>query len=85
VVIPVVTLVVAGETETDATEAGEAATMLTFAVPPLPPADALITAVPTAMADTKPVADTVASLVLDDDHVNVVPVMTLPTESRATA
>jgi hypothetical protein len=83
--IPVVTLVVAGETETDPTEAGDAATMFTLAVPPLPAAEALITAVPTAIADTKPVADTVASLVLDDDHANVVPVMTLPTESRAIA
>jgi hypothetical protein len=68
-VFPVVTLAVEGDTVTDATDAGEAATTVRFANPLFPPALAEMTAEPTATADSKPLADTVATLVFDDDHV----------------
>jgi hypothetical protein len=78
-------LAVAGDTVTDATDAGEAATTARLANPLFPPAVAEMTAEPTATADSNPVADTVATLVLDDDHVTVWLASALPRESVGTA
>src|SRR5580704_2594332 len=55
------------------------------ASPVCPPLDALITALPTPTAFTRPVGDTVATFVLSDVHVTVRPVSTLPAVSFTVA
>src|SRR5258708_37255593 len=64
---------------------GGGALTVMVAVPLLPLLVAVISDVPAATPVTRPLALTVATDVLADDHVNVWPGMTLPAESFAAA
>src|SRR5260221_13486621 len=64
---------------------GGGALTVMVAVPLLPLLVAVISDVPAATPVTRPLALTVATDVLADDHVNVWPAMTLPAESFAAA
>src|SRR5206468_1309379 len=75
---PTFTLARAGVTVTDAT--GTTVTVIA-AVPLLPSLVAVIVAVPTATADTRPLADTVATAGALLDHAMLRPVRTLPAAS----
>ena len=79
---PTFTLARAGVTVTDAT--GTTVTVIA-AVPLLPSLVAVIVAVPTATADTRPLADTVATAGALLDHAMLRPVRTLPAESLVVA
>jgi hypothetical protein len=75
----------AGVTVTLATVGGGAAVTVTEAVPFFPLLDAVITAAPTANAETRPLVDTFATLVFEDDQLIAAPATTAPVESFATA
>src|SRR4051812_17129867 len=64
---------------------GVTAVTVTAAVPLLPLVDAVIVAVPAALAETMPVAPTVATPSLSLDHVNVCPGIVAPLPSFAAA
>jgi hypothetical protein len=82
---PTVSAAVVGETVTVATGAGGGAVTVTLAVPLLPSLVAVIVAVPGDRPDTTPVCDTVATLVLLELQVMVLPVRTLFAASRVVA
>jgi hypothetical protein len=81
VVWPIVRLTLLKITLTEATGGGGAAVTVSVAEPDTPSLVPLITLVPTAIAVTKPVLDTVATLVLLLAYVTVRPVSTLPLAS----
>jgi hypothetical protein len=70
----------AGLTETAAT-VGADATTVTLAAPDTAPDDAVIVAAPTAIAVTKPFADTVATPEFDVDQVTATPLSMLAPSS----
>lgn len=84
-VAPTVTLALDGETVTRATEAGDAATTVAVAVALFPWLEAVMIALPTAIAVTMPLEDTVAVLVFEEVQVMAADVTTLPFASSATA
>jgi hypothetical protein len=84
-VAPTVRLLVAGDTVTVATGAGDGAATVTLAVPLIPSLDAVIMAAPIATAVTIPLDETVATLVFEDDHVTARPVSTVPLASSVVA
>jgi hypothetical protein len=82
VVVPATPVIDVGESPIDAT--GAALTVAPMvAVTPL--ADAVMVAVPCLTRVTSPLEETVATAVLDDDHVTVTPVTGLPFASRSAA
>src|SRR5689334_17381546 len=81
-VAPTATLALAGLSVTEAT--GAAVTVIA-ALPLAPPLVAVIVALPAATPETRPAADTVATAVLLDVHVNDGPLIAVPDESAAVA
>ena len=79
---PVATLAVAGETVTDAT--GTGVTVMDD-VPLCPSLVAVIVAEPATLVVTRPAPETVATVVLFDDHVTVRPVRMFPLASLSVA
>jgi hypothetical protein len=75
----------AGVTVTLATGGGGAAVTVTEAVPLFPLLEAVMTAAPTANAETRPLVDTFATLGFEDDQLIAAPATTAPVESFATA
>ena len=84
-VAPTVTEALDGEVVIDATEAGDAAMTVAVAVALLPWLEAVRIALPTAIAVTMPLEDTVAVLVFEEVQVMAADVTTLPFASSATA
>ena len=76
------TLAECGLTVTEATGAAETVTAV---LPVFPSLVAVIVAEPTATAVTRPLLDTFATDVFDDDHVIVRPPNAVPVESRGVA
>ncbi len=85
VVRPTMTVAVVGVTATAPMDAGDAATTVMFAVPLFPWLVAVITAAPMASAEIAPLADTVATLVFEEDHTTVAPATAVPEASVAEA
>lgn len=81
--VPLVTTL--AECGLTATEATGGAVTVTPAVPVLPSLVAVIVAEPVATAVTRPLLDTLATDVLDDDQVIVRPPNAVPAESRGVA